>query len=79
MKKDDTRKLDHQSLEPMRAAWRVQGGESPAIVARVVGVDRSTVYGWLVQCRRCGWNGVNAKPLILTFAEARWQKDAMGL
>jgi hypothetical protein len=48
MRKDDARKLDHKTLEEMRsrAVKRIQDGESPAIIAGVLGVDRSTVYGW---------------------------------
>jgi transposase-like protein len=30
-----------------RAVRSVQEGESPEVVARVIGVNRSTVYGWL--------------------------------
>jgi transposase len=32
--------------------------------ARVIGVDRSTVYGWLAQYRRGGWGALKAKPLF---------------
>src|ERR1700674_141391 len=65
MRKDDARKLDHKTLEQMRmrAVKRIQDGESPEIIARVLGVDRSTVYGWLARYRRGGWNGLKAKPL----------------
>ena len=65
MRKDDARKLDHKTLEEMRmrAVKRIHDGESPEIIARVLGVDRSTVYGWLVRYRRGGWNGLKAKPL----------------
>src|SRR6202158_2572503 len=65
MRKDDARKLDHKTLEQMRmrAVKRIQDGESPEIIARVLGVDRSTVYGWLARSRRGGWNGLKAKPL----------------
>lgn len=65
MRKDDARKLDHKTLEEMRvrAVRRIQDGVSPEIIARVLGVDRSTVYGWLARYRRGGWNGLKAKPL----------------
>ena len=54
MSKDDARKLDHKTLEEMRmrAVKRIQDGESPEIITRVLGVDRSTVYGWLARYRR---------------------------
>src|SRR5450631_101862 len=65
MRNDDARKLDHKTLEEMRmrAVKRIQDGESPEIITRVLGVDRSTVYGWLARYRRGGWNGLKAKPL----------------
>src|ERR1039457_2629840 len=65
MRKDDARKLDHKTLEEMRmrAVKRIHDGESPEIIARVLGDDRSTVYGWLVRYRCGGWNGLKAKPL----------------
>jgi len=47
-----------------RAVRQVQGGESPEVVARVLGLDRSTVYGWLARYRRGGWGGLKAKPLF---------------
>jgi hypothetical protein len=42
---------------------RIQHGERAEIIARVLGVDRSTVDGWLARYQRGGWNGLNAKPL----------------
>src|SRR5450755_3659989 len=65
MRNDDARKLDHKTLEEMRmrAVKRIQDGESPEIITRVLGVDRSTVYGWLARYRRGGWGALKAKPL----------------
>lgn len=42
MKKDDARRLDHATLEAMRerAVRSVQNGESPELIARVIGVNR---------------------------------------
>ena len=59
---------------------RSQDGESPAIIAGVLGVDRSTVYGWLARYRRGGWNGLKAKPLSerppkLDGKKLRWVYD----
>src|SRR6202521_3209053 len=81
MRKDDARKLDHKTLKQMRmrAVKRIQDGESPEIIARVLGVDRSTVYGWLARYRRGGWNGLKAKPFVWGSAEARRQEAAVGL
>src|SRR5215472_4100832 len=66
MKTNDARSLDHGTLEAMRerAVRSVQNGESPEVVARVIGVNRSTMYGWLAQYRRGGWRALNAKPLF---------------
>jgi len=66
MRENDARRLDHKTLEAMRerAVRQVQRGESPEVVARVLGLDRSTVYGWLVRYRRGGWGGLKAKPLF---------------
>jgi transposase len=65
MKKNDARKLDHRTLEEIRirVVKRVQDGESPEIIAKILGLDRSTVYGWLARYRRGGWDGLKAKPL----------------
>ena len=66
MKTNDARSLDHGTLEAMRerAVRSVQNGESPEVVARVIGVNRSTMYGWLAQYRRGGWSALKAKPLF---------------
>jgi hypothetical protein len=39
--------LDHATLEAMRerAVRGVQNGERPEVVARVIGVNRSAIYG----------------------------------
>ncbi|MDQ6703193.1 MAG: helix-turn-helix domain-containing protein [Pseudomonadota bacterium] len=84
MRNDDARKLDHKTLEEMRmrAVKRIQDGESPEVIARVLGVDRSTVYGWLARYRRGGWNGLKAKPLSgrppeLDGKKLRWVYDTV--
>ena len=66
MRKNDARQLDHATLEAMRerAVRSVQDGESPEVVARILGVNRSTMYGWLAQYRRGGWGALKAKPLF---------------
>ena len=66
MTTNDARSLDHATLEAMRerAVRSVQNGESPELVARVIGVNRSTMYGWLAQYRRGGWGALKAKPLF---------------
>lgn len=65
MRKDDARKLDHKTLENMRvrAVLRVQKGESPEVVSRVLGINRTTIYDWLAMYRRGGWGALKAKPV----------------
>lgn len=66
MRENDARRLDHKTLEAMRerAVRQVQEGESPEVISRVLGLDRSTVYGWLARYRRGGWGALKAKPLF---------------
>jgi len=66
MRKNDARQLDHATLEALRerAVQSVQDGESPEAIARVLGINRSTMYGWLAQYRRGGWGALKAKPLF---------------
>src|ERR1700757_325885 len=66
MRTNDARQLDHATLEAMRerAVRSVQQGESPEVVARVIGVSRSTMYGWRAQYRGGGWGALKAKPLF---------------
>ena len=66
MRKDDARKLDHQTLEAMRerAVRRVQEGESPEVVAKIFGIGRTAMYRWLSQYRQGGWSALKAKPLF---------------
>jgi len=65
MRKNDARQLDHATLEAMRerAVQSVQQGESPEDVARVLGINRSTIYKWLAEYRRGGWGALKAKTL----------------
>ena len=39
----------------------VEEGESPDDVARILGINRSTIFGWLVRYRRGGWGRLDAK------------------
>lgn len=65
-----------------RAVRSVQDGESPEIVARVLKINRSTIYGWLAQYRRGGWGALKAKPLFgrppkLDGKKLRWIYDTV--
>jgi transposase len=66
MRTNDARRLDHATLEAMRerAMRSIHDGESPEVVARIIGINRSTIYGWLAQYRRGGWSALKAKPLF---------------
>jgi transposase len=63
MKNLDARKLSHDKLTELRrrAVTAVQNGESPRDVARVLGVNRVSVYGWLALYRSGGWGKLEAK------------------
>jgi transposase len=65
MRKNDARKLDHKTLEELRirVVGRVQEGESPEGLAKILDLDRSTIYGWLARYRQGGWNALKAKPI----------------
>ena len=56
MRKDDARKLDHTTLEALRfrAVGMVQKEESPEVVGKALGLNRTTIY-WLAMYRRGGW------------------------
>ena len=65
MRDNDARKLSHDTLEEMRrrAVMLVQEGQSPEIVGRALGLNRTTIYDWLARYRRGGWDALKAKPL----------------
>lgn len=60
--KQDARKLTHEGLTELRkrVVASVQAGESPEVVARVFGVSRQAVYGWLALYRSGGWDKLEA-------------------
>lgn len=44
-----------------RGVASVQDGQSPEIVAPVLGISRGTIYGWLARYRSGGWSALDAK------------------
>jgi transposase len=63
MKTTDARKLDHRTLTELRkrGVASVQEGQSPEIVAKALGINRVTIYGWLSRYRHGGWDALDAK------------------
>lgn len=63
MKSTDARKLSHQSLTDLRrrAVTSVQEGQSPEAMAKVLGISRGTMYGWLARYRNGGWSALDAR------------------
>jgi transposase len=59
----DARRLSHDKLTDLRrrGVAAVQAGESPEQVARVLGVHRTSVYGWLSRNRDGGWHRLDAR------------------
>jgi len=63
MKTTDARRLDHRMLTELRkrGVASVQEGQSPEIVAKALGINRVTIYGWLSRYRYGGWGALDAK------------------
>ena len=63
MRANDARKLDRGTQESlrMRAVAAVQGGQSPEVVAKVFGVNRDSIYGWLAKYRQGGWSALKRR------------------
>lgn len=65
---DDGRKLDHKTLDELRprAVRRIPeegAGAHPDEVAAALGLNRSTVYGWLARFREGGEAALRARPV----------------
>ena len=61
----DGRKLSHKTLEELRirTAKQVEGGESPEVLAKALGLNRSTVYKWVSNYASGGEKALIAKPI----------------
>jgi len=63
MRKNDARRLKHDELTELRKRGisAVQDGQPVILVARVLGVQKSTLFGWLARYRRGGWSALDAR------------------
>jgi transposase len=84
MEKQDGRALDHKALEAIRiqAVQRVEAGESPEDVIRVLGFARTVIYDWLAKYREGGLDALRAKaisgrPPRLDGKQLRWLYKAI--
>jgi len=82
--KVDGRKLSRKRLEEIRfeAVKRVHAGESPAEVAKSLGVYENRVYVWLATQRAGGWDALRSRkrtgrPKKLSAAQIRWIYNAV--
>jgi transposase len=62
IRETDARGLDRVRLTELRkrGVAAVQSGESPEVVARALGINRTTIYDWLARYRKGGWGALDA-------------------
>jgi transposase len=77
--KTDARTLDHSTLTELRkrGVAAIQSGESPTLVAAALGVNLRSVFRWLADYRRGGWDRLTAhkrggRPPKLDGVALRW-------
>jgi len=82
--KTDARALDHSGLTELRkrGVAAVQSGQSPTIVAAALGVNLRSLFRWLAEYRRGGWDRLTAhkrggRPPKLDGAALRWIYEAI--
>ncbi len=63
MRETDARRLKHNELTELRkrGVFAVQEGQHAVLVAKVLGVQKSTLFGWLARYRRGGWSALDAR------------------
>ena len=63
VRESDSRRLGHKTLTELRkrGVGGVQQGESPEVVARALGINRTTIYDWLALYRAGGWGALEAR------------------
>jgi transposase len=79
MRETDARRLTHSELTELRkrGVSAVQDGQAAVLVAKVLGVQKSTLFGWLARYRRGGWDALDARkrggrPPKLTAKMLQW-------
>jgi transposase len=79
MKTQDGRKLGPKAMEEIRAraVQRVQDGESPEVVIKILGFSRACIYNWLARYRSGGWHALRSRkqsgrPKKLTGSQISW-------
>jgi len=84
MRNDDARKLDHATLEALRirAVALVEKGQSPELIGKALGLNRTTIYDWLALYRCGGESALKARPvpgrpLKLTGRQLKWIYDTV--
>ena len=84
MRETDARRLKYNELTELRkrGVSAVQDGQRASLVAKVLGVQRSTLFGWLARYRRGGWGALDARkrggrPPKLTAKMLQWLYDTV--